>query len=540
MLSRRTQSLGKSTNSIANIISFHFYFIKFFFAFSSSQIISYFLAIFLATINMIRRLLSTFIDFPTTANHHDFFKPTDMKTQKRFNYWPLENFSFLFDMSPCFPVNSKNIRIISEPSDFYDSILRNASAAKYRISFASLYLGIGKMESDLVKAIQANITENNDLKVNILLDFTRGTRGKKNSKTMIMPLVEQSRNCNLSLYHTPMLRGITKKLAPARWNELLGLQHMKIYIFDDVLILSGANLSNDYFTNRQDRYIEIKDVNVSNFFNDVIGKVQEFSMQVDANGDTRMHDSWNLLPYESSYKDFVVEAQRRFKEYFKSVYDRQYNNHDFDETADTWIFPTIEMGQIGIHHDSLVSNKLLCSGERGSTLKMTSGYFNLTQTYMDSLVKKCEADCSIIMAHPNANGFKGSKFPSGGIPDAYSLIARKFYEQIKENGQENRFSLLEYERDNWTYHAKGLWYYHNGSKLPCMTVIGSSNYGERSVHRDLEAQVCLVTVNKELQKSLKIEYDHLLRYSETAEKQLLQRLIPNWVKGVVFFFKKFF
>lgn len=489
---------------------------------------------------MIRRILSTFIDFPNASNHNDFFKPADMKNQKKFSHWPLDKFSFLFEMSPCFAVNSKNIRIISEPSDFYNSILRNASTAKYRISFASLYLGIGKLESDLVKAIQSNISENDDLKVNILLDFTRGTRGKKNSKTMIMPLVEQSKNCNLSLYHTPTLRGITKKLAPARWNELIGLQHMKIYIFDDVLILSGANLSNDYFTNRQDRYIEIKDVNVSNFFNDVIAKVQEFSMRVDQNGDIRLHHSWNMLPYESNYKDFIAEARKRVKSFFSRVYDEQTNKHEFDETADTWVFPTIEMGQIGIHHDSLVANKILCSGEKGSMLKMTSGYFNLTQTYMDALVKKCEADCSIIMAHPNANGFKGSKFPSGGIPDAYSLIARKFYEQIKENGQEERFSLLEYERENWTYHAKGLWYHHNGSTLPCMTVVGSSNYGERSVHRDLEAQICLVTTNKQLQKSLKAEYEYLLKYSSTAEKQLLQRLIPNWVKTVVFFFKKFF
>ena len=55
------------------------------------------------------------------------------------------------------------------------------------------------------------------------------------------------------MYHTPLLRGVLKALVPQRYNETLGLQHTKIFVFDDSVILSGANLSSDYFTNRQDR-----------------------------------------------------------------------------------------------------------------------------------------------------------------------------------------------------------------------------------------------------------------------------------------------
>ena len=36
-------------------------------------------------------------------------------------------------------------------------------------------------------------------------------------------------------------------------NEVVGVNHLKVYLFDDDVILSGANLSNTYFTNRQDR-----------------------------------------------------------------------------------------------------------------------------------------------------------------------------------------------------------------------------------------------------------------------------------------------
>jgi CDP-diacylglycerol--glycerol-3-phosphate 3-phosphatidyltransferase len=488
---------------------------------------------------MIRRIFSTFIDFP--SNHHlEFFQPSSTVNPHR--SWPVDNLSFLFELAPCFPVNANKIRVISEPTEFYESILSNASTAKNRIAFASLYLGIGKLENDLVNAIQRNLKENRDLKVNILLDYTRGTRGKKNSKVMLMPLVQESDNCKFSLYHTPMLRGMTKRLAPGRYNELIGLQHMKIYLFDDTVILSGANLSSDYFTNRQDRYIEIKDGKLSDFFSSVIEKVQEFSMKVNRSGEITLHESWKHMPYEGDYRDFANEAKQRLQSFFHNAFEDQSRSHVKEtEDVDTWIFPTLEMGQLNVHHDSLVTKKILESAEDGSTLNIATGYFNLTQTYMDTLVNECKANCSIIMAHPNANGFKGSKGPAGGIPDAYTLIARKFYEQMQKSNQDDRISLLEYERDGWTYHAKGLWYHSSENpSLPCMTVIGSSNYGERSVNRDLESQICLVTTNPKLQKSLKAEYDHLMKYASTAESQLVSRLVPNWVKTVVFLFKKFF
>lgn len=48
----------------------------------------------------------------------------------------------------------------------------------------------------------------------------------------------------------------------------------------------------------------------------------------------------------------------------------------------------------------------------------------------------------------------------------------------------------------------GLWYYVGGRDHPCLTLIGSPNFGYRSVHRDLEAQIAIVTENEELQMQL--------------------------------------
>lgn len=59
------------------------------------------------------------------------------------------------------------------------------------------------------------------------------------------------------------------------------------------------------------------------------------------------------------------------------------------------------MGQLGIHHDSIVTRKLLSNTLANSKLKLASGYFNLTDDYMNTITENCLADCSILMAHPS-------------------------------------------------------------------------------------------------------------------------------------------
>ena len=79
-----------------------------------------------------------------------------------------------------------------------------------------------------------------DLHCTVLLDHLRGSRGHPNSRTMLQDLICQfGDRFTLHLYHTPNLRGLLKQFGPERFNEVMGLQHMKIYLFDSNLLLSG-------------------------------------------------------------------------------------------------------------------------------------------------------------------------------------------------------------------------------------------------------------------------------------------------------------
>lgn len=57
----------------------------------------------------------------------------------------------------------------------------------------------------------------------------------------------------VALYHTPMLSQGLKMLLPARAQEIVGVCHLKAFVFDDNVIMTGANMSTSYFTARQDR-----------------------------------------------------------------------------------------------------------------------------------------------------------------------------------------------------------------------------------------------------------------------------------------------
>ena len=61
------------------------------------------------------------------------------------------------------------------------------------------------------------------------------------------------------------------------------------------------------------------------------------------------------------------------------------------------------MGQLGIHHDSVITQRLLESAPTGSQIRLATGYFNLTDEYQNSIVNSSRAQYSILMAHPKVN-----------------------------------------------------------------------------------------------------------------------------------------
>ncbi|KAG8225288.1 hypothetical protein J437_LFUL001902 [Ladona fulva] len=458
-----------------------------------------------------------------------------------------DSFEWLDSFALKFGLKGEKVTIIHEPLQFYRTLLEKCKSARRRITLASLYLGTGKLEQKLVETIKERLSETSgnseSLQVKVLLDYNRGLRGKENSCTVLSPLLTQYPFlCQVALYRTPVLNGYLGDLIPQRWNEVIGLQHMKIYLFDDSLLISGANLSNDYFTNRQDRYMLIEDCpHLADFYDGLVSCVSSCSHIVKFSEVKNTGNSGRNFHSKSLGKKLL-----QYYKNYKLKRDGDYVKEKQDKDIDTWIYPLIEAGQLGVHQDSKVTERLLKSVPSGSTFHLTTGYFNLTHQYTDAILNHSVANYQVLMAHPTANGFLNAGGIAGAIPTAYTYIARAFFSKVCEAcGNGGRIGLWEYCRNGWTFHAKGLWYTPSNSKaLPSLTLIGSPNFGYRSVERDLETQIALVTHNKGLQQRLAEERDRLYANSPEQLSAITftqpERAVPLWVKCFVWFFRSYF
>ena len=157
------------------------------------------------------------------------------------------NFSWLFQNGPSIPIiNAKdNIEILTSPTDFHQKLINLSSTAKNRISLSTLYLGNDPYTKKLIDSIHNNLKSNKNEKFNfsIICDYARGNRNSDSTRGAILPMKQEFPDkVKLSMYATPAVGNTMKKYLPTTLREAIGVQHTKIYLFDDDVVISGANL----------------------------------------------------------------------------------------------------------------------------------------------------------------------------------------------------------------------------------------------------------------------------------------------------------
>lgn len=459
----------------------------------------------------------------------------------------MEDFHWLWKFGPGFTISGDNVTVLQEPSHFYEKLKNLTASANRRIVLASLYLGNGELEKDLVSELHA--AARRSVEVRVLLDYTRGSRGEINSRSLLMPMLQEfggkpssdtssgeatepSGQVQVALYHSPRLRGLVRWLLPERWNETVGLTHLKVYLFDDTLILSGANLSDQYFRNRQDRYVVFHDCpHLADYFARVVQTVSSFSLQLQADDSVTVHPGFNIHPFKDDRTAFVSAAHQRLSELIKPNTDTPPTPRKSGSSADTWVFPLLQMAPLGITQDQEVTEHLLAHAPPRSTLRLATGYFNLTERYSNIILNNKSSCFHLLVASPKVNGFYGAEGVSGVIPTVYTLLLRQFFSRVWPS--HSHVQVGEYERPHWTFHGKGLWLWKDGQPWPCLSLIGSPNFGFRSVHQDLEAQVAIVTTNEKLQRQLDHEQQRLYELAAPVSLATFQnpsRHVPFWVR----------
>jgi len=413
------------------------------------------------------------------------------------------------------------VQIIQTPAEFYETLKDRIKNAKRRIFLSTLY--IGKTERELLDTLRDALRRNPELKLSILTDALRGTREapKPSCASLLVPLVEEfgAGRVEVRMYHTPNLTGLRKKAVPKRINEGWGLQHMKLYGVDDEIIMSGANLSNDYFTNRQDRYHLFSSKDVTDHFSRIHEAVGNFSFLIEPSKEPAGFEmSWpasNSAPSPlEKPKTFVESTTKTLKPLIELSPTSSQKSTEF---KDTRVYMLAQMSQVmkpdtstelpAITH---ILKTLSAPEYKSSSWTFTAGYFNPAPSLTKLLLGTASSarTNTVITAAPEANGFYKSPGVSGMLPDAYTLLARRFLTAVQQAGKQDTIALKEWRKGTvgqpggWTYHAKGLWVTLPGDSDPSMAIVGSSNYTKRSYSHDLEVGALLVTKDQGLKKRL--------------------------------------
>ena len=128
---------------------------------------------------------------------------------------------------------------------------------------SALYIGTGKLEKYLVSKLNKKMKSDPDLKLTVLLDYMRGTRlhpkTAESSLTLLKPLKIDNfqKKVRVGFFHMPDTGMMKGKYSESPLREIFGVHHIKAHVFDNNVLITGGNLSEDYFTDRQDRCIVI-------------------------------------------------------------------------------------------------------------------------------------------------------------------------------------------------------------------------------------------------------------------------------------------
>lgn len=473
-------------------------------------------------------------------------------------------------IAPRFEIQPDQLRILQTPAEFYETLKSMISKAQFRIYLSTLY--IGKTEHELISAIRTALQNNPKLHVSFLTDALRGTREtpEPSSASLLTPLISEFglERVEVRMYHTPNLTGLRKKYIPKRINEGWGLQHMKLYGVDDEIIMSGANLSSDYFTNRQDRYHLFRSKDLTDYFAKIHDGVAKLSFdlqpsdQAGSGGYSMTWPSSNPAPSPlESPSGFKNAATQHLSHLLTPANSPSSPTKIANKTTTTTttttttIYPILSLVPLLPTSTELpaltrILTALASPPLHPSSWTFTAGYFNMTPSFRRLLLATHPSTGTVLTAHPHANGFYGSKGISGMLPDAYTHLAKLFLRKVRHEGLDGSIQLKEWKRgmvgqqDGWTYHAKGLWVtfpkpepltsipsqqscpipttHPPPTNLPSLTVIGSSNYTKRSYALDLEANVVIATSDPALRTRLAAEVDWLAEHATRVQERDLE------------------
>jgi CDP-diacylglycerol---glycerol-3-phosphate 3-phosphatidyltransferase len=487
--------------------------------------------------------------------------------------------------------------VIFDPPEYYNSVLEGIKNAQKDIILSALYLGNGPLSKAIVTELINACDKNPNLKIKLIFDHTRAQRveSDKINYHILLPLINKYPNQTIAmLFEVPQLQNhLLKPLIRQEpsLGEILGVYHAKFCLFDSNCLLSGANLSEEYFLQRQDRYMKINcNTNdyLPTFLHSFVNALEPHCHVVKKNSSNNngIVVKPKIFPTAAAISK-AIKNMKNPNDHIDANNNRIGDDNgsigngrgDYHNMCDSMVYPLIQFGTAGIQDEARFLPKIIQTLSKMSSLEssvsqshshsqfhfqikdacVSSPYASFVQSFSQSLgILSEKVPLNIITPSNSSHGFGNASGIKAFVPlmheSAFQRALKSLKSVVPSQGHSN-LKLRKYNRNDWTFHAKGLWMSltnnyisdtdsndasiasNSYSNSVFLSFVGSSNMGERSTKRDFELGIFIVTQDKKLCKMLEVEQKKIINYSQIQTNnpkinkgtRILARLIKSYL-----------
>jgi len=399
------------------------------------------------------------------------------------------------------PVDADKISIIDTTSGYREKLLELIKSAKKRIYITALYLQDDSAGQEVLHAIYQAKQNIPQLDVKIFVDFLRAQRGLMGFPESIGN-VRLYRECAEQYEHQIDILGV-----PVKSKEVLGVLHLKGFVFDNQLLYSGASINDIYLHQqeryRYDRYHVIEDKTLTNsmvkFLQDCIAQ----SPAVKSLTSENIPNKKQIKPSIKKLKKALKFGDYRFKEINESPNDSQVS-----------VTPLLGFGG---RKNPLNKTIIELIKNTQQNIILYTPYFNLPNKINKAVRRllKQGKKVTIAVGDKKANDFyipTDQPFNRIGIvPYVYETNLRKFLKQNQKFIDSGLLNLHLWLHDNNSFHLKGI------SVDEKSYLITGHNINPRACSLDLENGLLIQDEKQLLKAQFQDEHQTILTHAKRVE-----------------------
>lgn len=416
----------------------------------------------------------------------------------------------VLDELPCIPIAADCVLGLTDPVMFRETLSRLIAQAKERILIATLYLQDDEAGREVLSALYAAKAARPALEIAVFVDWHRAQRG----------LIGAVRSAgNASLYREMARRlgpGVHVYGVPVQTREMLGVMHLKGFVFDDTVLYSGASLNDVYLHRDQryrlDRYHLFQDRQLADCLAGPLLRIIRASPAVHAlDADS--------VPRTASLRGAIVNFRRILAK------ARYHMAGGTIRSGEVGVTPLLGFGGRGNELNAVVLELVRRASDH---LILFTPYFNLPGPVRRAIDAKIRKRCkvTIVLGDKIANDFyiaPEEPFHSiGALPYLYEVNLRRFCKAHQGAIDRGMLNVHLWRHETHTYHVKGLLVDDD-----CALLTGN-NINPRAWRLDLENGLLIRDPQKRLLDRHRAELERIMAHARRLDHYTALETIDSY------------